>query len=281
MSLSRRPSVLLGLLACAGLLGSSDCHRSQPPASLELRFLDVGQGDAVLIRSQDKVVLVDAGPSDAVVGQLRGLGVSTIDLLVASHAHSDHIGGADAVLSQLTVRNYLDNAVPATTQINQTVIGLVASRQVTYLQPTARTITVGDATLQVIPPADSGTGDQNNASVGLILRRGSFRALLTGDGEQEEIAAWLAAAAIPDVDVLKAAHHGSSTGVTAAWLNQARPEVVVISVGAGNPYGHPHAAALTLYQAGGRLVYRTDLNGAVTVTVDSLGGYQVRPERSP
>jgi competence protein ComEC len=215
-----------------------------------------------------------------VVARLRALGVDTIDLLVASHNHADHIGGAPAVLSSFPVRYYLDNAYPATTLIQRRVLALVRRRGVTYLAPTARTISLGEATLRVIPPLPGVGGDgQNNRSVGILLERPRFRALMTGDSEVGLLEAWLASLDVPDVDVLKAAHHGARNGLTPAWLARTRPEVVVVSVGAGNQYGHPHAWALRHYGAGGRLVLRTDLDGEVLIAVAADGSYTVTSRR--
>lgn len=266
------------LLAAAALCVCTGRGTAQ---ELELRFLDVGQGDAALIRNQGKTALIDAGRSSTIVDRLQALGVTSIDLLVASHNHADHIGGAEAVLSSLPVRFYLDNGYPATTQVQSRVLAMVQSKGIVYLQATARTITLGDATLRIIPPADSADdGDQNNHSVGIILERGHFRALLTGDSQVEEINAWLAAGVIPRVMVLKAPHHGSRNGVTPGWLTATHPDLIVISVGANNSYGHPDLWALRYYQAGGRQVYRTDLNGEVVITVTPEGQYSVRTGNS-
>ena len=248
--------------------------------NLEIRFLDIGQGDAVLIRNGGKAALVDAGPSDRVATQLKRLGVKSLDLLVASHNHADHIGGADAVLESIPVRFYLDNGYPATTQIQRKVLGLVKQKKVQYLRATPRTISLGDATLRIIPAPPGAAGDeQNNRSIVVLVERGSFRALLSGDSEVEELAALLKLAPIPDVDVLKAAHHGSRNGVTPAWLATTKPEVVVISLGEGNSYGHPHPAALRYYQAGNRQVYRTDQHGWVAIKVDPQGRYTIETEK--
>ena len=113
-----------------------------------------------------------------------------------------------------------------------------------------------------------------SVSVGLD-RGGAFSALLTGDSEVEELNGWMAAGLIPDVDVLKAAHHGARNGVTPGWLDRTKPEVVVISVGATNSYGHPNLWAMRYYQSHDRKVYRTDQDGTVIVTVDPAGRYQV------
>lgn len=270
----RVPRIVLALLApvlCVLPLRAQD---------LELRFLDVGQGDAVLIQNDDRTVLVDAGPSDRIVSQLRALGVTRVDLMIASHNHADHIGGMDALLEEMPVGRYLANGHPAATEIQARVLGLIRDRGVGYLEAAARTVTLGDAELRILPPPPGvGADEQNNRSVGVIVRRGTFAALLTGDSEVEELNAWLSSVNLPDVDVLKAAHHGSRNGVTPLWLSRTKPEVVVISVGAGNNYGHPHLAALRYYRAGGRKVYRTDRNGTVVIWVDASGRYRISAER--
>ncbi len=123
-----------------------------PAQQLELRFLDVGQGDAILVREGGKTALIDAGSGAGILTQLRALGVDTIDLLVASHNHSDHIGGMTAVLGGTVVRFYLDNGVSHTTATYQRTIQAVTASGAQYLRPTARTITLGNARLRVLPP---------------------------------------------------------------------------------------------------------------------------------
>jgi len=279
--------VLLALGGAAAMAPS--CVRTPANATnrqpvLELRFLDVGQGDAILIRHAGKTVLVDAGETDGIVAILRGLGVDTIDLAVASHNHDDHIGGLDAVLQAFPVRVYLDNGHPANTRIQLRVLELVRDRGVTYRDASALTdsvIALGDATLRVIPsPVTGSRVNPNDESVALLVEFAGFRALLTGDSERRELGALLREARIPDVDVLKAPHHGSRTGFMPSWLARARPEVVAISVGAGNTYGLPDEDALAAYGEGGRTVLRTDLDRDIVVTVDGRGCYEVRAGRT-
>jgi competence protein ComEC len=254
---------------------------AQQPGALELRFLDVGQGDAILIRLGGKTVLVDAGETGGIAARLRQLGVDTVGLAIASHNDNDHIGGMDAVLRALPVRSYLDNGFPKTTRIQRTVLELVRDRGVTYLRAEPRTVAMGDATVRVLPSPVAGPHvAQNDHSLVLTVERGAFRALLTGDSEKRELAALARGKAVADVDVFKAPHHGSRTGVLSAFLARARPEVIVISVGAGNPFGDPHAEALAAYQVRGRTVLRTDRDGDVVVTVDAAGCYEVRSAQS-
>lgn len=250
------------------------------PQDLEVRFLDVGQGDAVLVRNGEKTALIDAGPSDRITERLRALRVHSLDLLIASHNHADHIGGADAVLETIPTRYYLDNGYPASTLIQRKILTLLERPGTQYLAAGSRTISLGDATLRIIPPPLGPEGrEQNNRSVAVVIERAGFRALLTGDSEIGELNAWLRTNDIPDVDVLKAAHHGSRNGLTPAWLARTQPEIVVISVGANNSYGHPHAAALRYYEAGNRRVLRTDKAGDVIILVDPHGCYEVRTTR--
>ncbi len=251
-------------------------------ADLELRFIDVGQGDAILVRNDGASVLIDTGPDDAIADQLTGFGVTSLDLLAISHNHADHLGGADAVLAAFTVRRFLDNALPAKTKSQEVVLRLAEARGAAYLGAEERVIELGNARLRVIQPVDGVPGDaQNNHSLALLLERGKFRALMTGDSEVELINAWLQRGVIPDVDVLKAAHHGSRNGVTPAWLTTTKPEVVVVSCGAGNDYGHPHPMALRYYQTGGRRVLRTDQVGDIIVWVSEDGAYRVETARLP
>ena len=247
-----------------------------------MRFLDVGQGDAILLSSDGKSALIDTGGHDDIVRHLQSLGVGTLELLLISHNYADHIGGADAVLTSLGVRAYLDNELPSKTKIQQTVLRLLDVHKIEIVPARARTIALGLASLRILPPPlHDPHVDQNDASVGVIAECGRFKALLTGDSEAAEQGAWLAAGVIPQVTVLKAAHHGSRNGVTPAWIEQTRPEVVVMSVGAGNDYGHPHAEALRLYMAAGRKVLRTDWYGDITFNVASDGAYAITTTREP
>ena len=251
-----------------------------PGQQLELRFFDVGQADAILVREGGKSALIDAGSGAGVLAQLRRLGVDTIDLLVASHNHADHIGGMTGVLAGTVVRFYLDNGVPHTTATYQRTIQAVAASGAQYLRPTARTITLGGAQLRVLPPpSPPNARGQNNSSVGILVQYGEFRAVLTGDSEQLELRYWLQHDSVPRVTVVKVGHHGSWNGTTIEWAQATRPEVAVISVGRGNAYGHPSAQVIERWRSVGATVYRTDQDGTVIVQAKRDGSYIVLNER--
>jgi len=254
-------------------------------SAVQLVFFDVGQGDAILIRSPEgKAALIDGGRDAAILGKLRRYGVTRLDLVIATHAHADHIGGLVSVLRHVPVRFFLDNGVPYTTSTYANLMRAVRRSQATYLRPTARTLNLGSVALRILAPPAPGQlpdrkADQNDTSVGVVVRFGQFRALLTGDSEVGELHHWLHLG-VPRVAILKAAHHGSRNGVTPAWLAATRPEVVVISVGRDNPYGHPHPWALRYYGAVAKKIYRTDRDGDVRVWGGRDGRYRVTLERT-
>lgn len=250
---------------------------SQAEDTLQIHFLNVGQSDATLIQLGHKGVLIDAGRGDDIVLLLQDLGVDTLLAAIASHNHDDHIGGMDAVLADWPVGRYLYNGLDAPNRNAAAVLEWLDERGIPSPDPPWAPIVLGDAVIRVLPSPLEDQGDENNASLVVLVERGRFRALLTGDSQVEELNALLAARLVGDVDVLKAAHHGARNGVTPGWLQRTRPEVVVISVGPNN-YGHPDAWAMRYYQAGGRRVYRTDRDGTVTVTVEAGGRYEVSTE---
>jgi len=271
-TLRRLAAVVLG-----GLLLSHPLHAQ----TLELRFFDVGQGDAALIVTPEgKRVLIDAGAgASPVVPYLQSHHYDTLDLIVASHNHTDHIGGMAAAIASTVVRAYLDNGIPHTTATYQNTLRALAASGAQYLYATTRTVTVGSARLRVLPPP-SRQVDQNNGSVGILLEYGEFRALLTGDSEQAELGYWLQHDSVPRVTVVKVAHHGSRNGTTAAWVQATRPQVAVISVGTGNSYGHPSSQVIEEWERAGARVYRTDRDGAVIVEAKRDGSYIVLNEYS-
>lgn len=261
------------LLLLAWLWSASAATGQEPP--VEIIFLDVGQGDAVVIRSPEgRTAMVDAGPGDP-LRHLARLGIESIDLLVASHPHADHIGGMTAVLTARPVRAFMDTGDPHTTDTYLRLLGTVRRlRDLTYLEAVPRTVSLGSVAIEVLPLPPPGV-DHNNRSVGLVLRHGDFSAFLSGDSEEAELSHWVDAGVVPDVTLLKAPHHGSEDGFTFRFLETARPEVVVVSVGENNPYGHPRPEALTAFGSVARDVVRTDLAGHVTVLGFPDGTYEV------
>ncbi len=267
-----------------------------PDGLLHLDFLDVGQGDGVVIRTPSgKVALVDGGKPDGQADdQLTAMGIRRLDLLLASHADYDHSGSHRDLLRRFPVREYVWNGLPhgseSFSRLTSLLLGLekrgaVRVRTSAKASPGSLLLEDGARISLLPPPRDpSLSPDANLHSLGVLVTWKGFKALMTGDSEKPETRAWLADPKVPPLiegtDVYKAIHHGSRDGDAGntPWLKRVDPQVVVIQVGA-NDYGHPTSDALRTYSQVASQVFRTDRHGRVSVTVDRKGGYHVTTER--
>ena len=213
---------------------------------LTVHILDVGQGDAVLIEAPDeKRVLIDAGTAKSGVADLlQQRGIKTLNMVVATHPHADHIGGMADVLKTFDVGLYVDNGMTHTTMTYSRTMQAVEKREVNYRSAVVgRTFKLGsEATLTVLHPRQTplrGTrSDLNSNSVVLRLVHGKNCFLFTGDAE-EPTERDLMNRGIEQCDVLKIAHHGSGHSTSERFLEAVKPQVAIISAGANNRYGHP------------------------------------------
>ncbi len=264
------------LLLCTVLLaacGGPSPAAPLPAQRLEIRFIDVGQGDAILLRYGDHAALVDAGLPDAgTLAVLRSLHVDSLQLFIASHNHGDHIGGAAALIRAMPVGVYLENDATLHTPNQLRVDSAIQLRGVPRERAPRRTFRWGDVRLDVMPPPPGVDTAQNNHSLIVVVQLGRFRALLTGDSERSETDALLAQDSIRPVSLLKAPHHGDSDAPSPEWIRRMNPGVVVVSVGKGNL----SEDARKLYESAGRRMFSTDRDGDVIVTVDHSGTYAVQ-----
>jgi competence protein ComEC len=267
--------VLLGL-GVATLAGSSFAQSSagwsrNSSGNLVVDFLDIGQGDSILIRSPEgKAALVDAGPSkDGASRLLKQKGVSAIDIVIVSHHHSDHYGGMDQVIRNFKPRYFMASGSSHTTKGYLKLLQTVKTEGITAVEPTSkpRKIELGSVLLTVFPQPRYNHEEENNNSIGIRLEYGDFSVLLTGDSETDERRWWMAhnASLIRDCTILKLAHHGSRNGTDQGWLDMVQPEAAVASLGAGNDYGHPHSETISLLRRNNVPFLRTDLRGTITI----------------
>jgi competence protein ComEC len=243
--------------------------------NLTVSFLDVGQGDAILIRSPEgKVALVDAGPSRDVLGILKDEGVDKIDVAISSHHHADHIGGMADVIKKYEPKVYVDSGSSQTSAVYRKVLSAVDQAGCQLVQPkkdSERKIELGSVVLRLFPQPPEDEGNENNNSVGIRVEYQEFSLLLTGDSQESEQSWWLKN--VDDglyrhVAVMKAPHHGSRNGMNLAWLKATKPEFVVISCGRENSYGHPHEATVRLLTRLNVSGKRTDVDGTITIETD-------------
>ncbi len=277
-------ALTVSLAACNGMKGGGQTETGQvaPEGQVTVRFLDVGQGDAVLIRSPEgKTMLIDGGRSTVKMQEhMKNYGIDKIDVMVATHADADHIAGLVAAAAAKPTL-FINNGLGGTTKTWERLVAALQAQKTTFKKASNQIVNLGSVKVYVISPPPGMGGDQNANSVGVALQFGKFRALMTGDSELKETAAWLdqdGAEIRGPFQAYKSIHHGAANGDNAAWLAAVRPENVVISVGENN-YGHPTRAALDLYKQNGIRIYRTDQNGTVTFMGNADGTYTVNAQR--
>ena len=249
--------------------------------TLEVYFFDVGQGDSELIRLPGgENILIDAGTSsteDELVGELRSLGAETLDLVVATHPHADHIGGMAAVIDAFDVRQVvmprISESDTPTTKTYENLLQSIADKglTITPAEPGDELLSSGGPVLTVLAPNGEDYGDLNNYSVVLRLTYGEDSFLFTGDAEEASEEEMLSLDWPLTATVLKCGHHGSETSTSPAFLDAVSPQYAVISCGVDNDYGHPDAVTLEKLEAAGAEVFRTDLQGTILASTDGSG----------
>lgn len=251
------------------------------PTSGELKvyIIDVGQGESILISTEERSMLIDAGENDKgdeVLDFIHDLGLEQLDYVLATHPDSDHIGGMDTVLENIDVTEGVffgempDKLIP-TTKTYEDVLDVIEEKDIPLFTALAGdTIDLGSgAVLTVLGPVDPQAADnKNDTSVVTRLDFGESSFLFNGDQEEDMEQLLLQSGADLDCDMMTMGHHGSSTSSSQQYLDAVTPEYASISCGRGNQYGHPHDETIEKLEAMGVEYYRTDVNGNITFTSD-------------
>lgn len=268
--------VLSALLAfsfssCASQKTNTDDSNASSEAEkvLSVHFLDVGQGDSEFIELPNgETMLIDAGEADegkTVVSDLKKIGVQAITYLVATHPHSDHIGGLAEVLSQFSVENvYMPNAVSSSQTYSDFLDAVEAENcNVIEAKSGVNVVSTSDLSVSFLAPCSAEYDDLNNYSAVVKITYGETSFLFMGDAEElseNEITADVSA------DVIKVGHHGSSTSSSQSFVNRVSADYAVIECGKDNSYGHPHTEIVERWEKSGAQVLRTDLLGYIHFT---------------
>ena len=252
------------IFSAAGLLPGQ-------PEGESVHVLNVGQGTAVLVISGGHAMLVDAGPGAdggrTVTRYLRQMGVERLDLVIATHAHEDHIGALSAVVQKFPVERLVMSQTRPEAEEDAAAYDRVrnacADRGITPTAPRAgMRYTVGGFAVELLY-ADAAAAEENNRSAVTRITDGKSVLLLMGDAEQPVEEALITSGTDLRADILVAGHHGSKTSTTSAFLQAVRPGYVVFSAGEDNSFGHPAPEVLDRAQDCGARCLRTDVNGTV------------------
>lgn len=255
------------------LSGSSD-QAVPSDGTLNVHFLDVGQGDsALLMTGNGSVILIDAGPNASqndLLSALEDLNVKKIDCMILSHSHEDHIGGADVVIQRYPIGSILMPDVISTSSTFEKLLTLIEQKdlEITIASPTDR-YQIDDVLLSILGPIEPIEDEGNNASIVLRVDHGEVSFLFSGDAESESEEAIIKAHRSKlDCDVYKVGHHGSSTSSSEEFIGAISPKIAIISCGRDNQYSHPHKQTLDRLTKAGATIRRTDVEGRITLVSD-------------
>lgn len=239
--------------------------------TLTVTWLDVGQGDAAVIQCGGQSMLIDGGKpekSSYIYAWLQQHSLSYLDVIVATHVDADHIGGLSGALNYASVGTAYCPETTGTTETFQSFVKYLAQRGKQITVPTAgETFALGGAQIQILGPLHRAE-DSNDNSIVLKVSFGATSFLFTGDAERAEEQDLLNSGVNLLSTVLKVGHHGSDTSTSYPFLRAVAPQYAVISVGAGNSYGHPTEAVLSRLRDAGVTTFRTDMQGEITAVSD-------------
>ena len=236
-------------------------------------FIDVGQGDAILITTSGGNALIDTSESgewDKLNTYLERANIKKIDYLVLTHPDADHIGNADKVIENYDIGKVIMTDYAATTKTFERLLDAIEEKDLEVIKPEpGDSFVLGALKLTAIAPTEK-YKDPNEMSIVLKATFGETSVMLTGDAEKESEADLLTYWKKGDLkcDILKVGHHGSETSTTAKFLEAVDPSIAIISCGEGNKYGHPHKETMDKLEAAGIKIYRTDLHGSIIYRTD-------------
>lgn len=242
-----------------------------PDGELRIHYLDVGQGDSILIENAGEYMLIDAGNNEdgkLLVKYFKNLGIKKFTYLVGTHAHEDHIGGMDDVINNFEVSNFYMPDVVTTTKTFEDVIEALENKNIYFDTPKiGDNFNFGGCNFLVLNVSNDDS-DLNDTSIVLRLVYGKNKFLFTGDATSVVEDKILKLGYDISSDVLKVPHHGSEYSNSLKFIKKVNPEYSIISVGAYNSYNHPHNKAIKNLESVGSTIYRTDKDGTVIVSSD-------------
>lgn len=271
---TQKKYIISGLVSMFVALGFA--YWQIPDNEFRIYFLDIGQGDSVLIKTpENQQILIDGGPQNKVIEELAEVMPffdKSLDLVVLTHPHADHIDGLVEVLKRYEVKNVLFTGVQDDGSVYKEFLKEIGEQEINlYIAEKNTDFRFGAVVLDVIYPSKQVLGENfnnlNNSSIAMKIFYKGKTILLTGDLEMEAEEKLIRSGTNLKADIFKAGHHGSRTSSTWNLLKKVDPNIVVIQSGKNNKFGHPHAETLeNLEKLGIEKVYRNDLNGRVEIS---------------
>lgn len=271
------PEMLPKLIAnLTGESATTVNNSNKTDGNLAVHVIDIGQGDSTLIVGPQKVVLIDAGENDKgkiVVDYIKKLGITKIDLVVATHTHSDHMGGLDVVIDNFPVDSIFtpqipDSLIPTTKTFKDFLTSVEKSKAKAITITKPQEISLGGGAKITIFPTNIVAKDVNDTSLYTTVSFGNADFLNTGDAEAISEKSILDSPYLNSIEVLALGHHGSNTSSSQEFLDKVKPTAVYISLAADNKYGHPHKEPIQRVSKMTSIINRTDLEGNIIYNTD-------------
>ncbi|KEI85909.1 hydrolase [Clostridium botulinum B2 267] len=280
MKLKKKNLIITCLLICLSIVftacsqqSSNAVNTSNKSNELKVHYIDIGQGDSILVQTKDKNILIDAGTrksSDSLISYLKKQHIKKLDYVIATHPHEDHIGGMPKVIEEFEISNFYAPKKTANTKIFKDMI-LQLKKKNLKINVAKKGISLdlsNNSSLDFLAPVKDNYENTNDSSAVVKLTHGNTKFLFTGDAEKTSEKDILNSNEDLSSNVLKIGHHGSHSSSSKEFLDKIDPKIAIISCGKNNDYGHPHKETMKELNKRNIEVYRTDIDGNIVLTSD-------------
>ncbi|HDK7175185.1 TPA: MBL fold metallo-hydrolase [Clostridium botulinum] len=280
MKLKKKNLIITCLLICLSIIftacsqqSSNAINTSNKSNELKVHYIDVGQGDSILVQTKDKNILIDSGTrksSDNLINYLKKQHIKKLDYVIATHPHEDHIGGMPKVIDEFEIGNFYAPKKTANTKIFKDMI-LQLKKKNLKINVAKKGISLdlsNDSSLDFLAPVKDNYENTNDYSAVIKITHGNTKFLFTGDAEKTSERDILNSNVDLSSNVLKVGHHGSHSSSSKEFLDKVNPKMAIISCGKNNDYGHPHKETMKELKKRNIEIYRTDIDGNILLTSD-------------